>query len=113
MKRYIKSQTEQIVRFEVGKNYNAPMLYGGTVFYTCVRRTADTVTFAESHISEDTGEEVDDGETTRDIIMMDLYKYEVDHNFKDPDWDKVIGEKEAVVEWEYRGETGYMFATGY
>ena len=116
MKRYIKSSTDQIIlKFEVGKIYDSMMLYGGTNWYECVRRTADTVTFKVSHISEDTGDEVDDGETTKRVELVNLYKYELDPaiDIGAPDWDKIVGLKEAIPVWEYRGETGYLFAKNY
>ena len=111
MKRYIKSNTDKIAgKFQVGQNYTASMLYGGSVFYKVVRRTSDTVTFRESHISEDTGNEVDDGVKTLPITLVEAYQYERTDHFDDPDWGKVIGLKEAVPIWEYRGEVGYLFA---
>lgn len=115
MKRYIKSNTDKVIfKFEVGEYYKAPMLYGGIVTYKCVSRTANTVTLQESHISEDTLNTVDDGTSTHPIILHDAYKYELDpKSLDDPDWDQVIGKKELIETWEYRGEKGYLSARSY
>lgn len=105
MKRYIRSSTEDnvIYRFEVGQRLRASMLYGGSVYYEVVSRTADTVTVRESHVSEDTWDRVDDGTSTHDIEYLDVYDYDqyVDGKFK------FLGLAEAFKTWEYHGHEGY------
>ena len=105
MKRYIKSSTEDkvIYRFEVGQQLRASMLYGGSVFYEVVSRTADTVTVRESHVSEDTWSRVDDGTSTHDIEYQEVYDYSqrVDGKFK------FLGLAEVFETWEYHGHKGY------
>lgn len=105
MKRYVKSSIADnvIYRFEVGQNVEAPMLYGGTVYYTVVSRTADTVTVRESHISEDTGNEVDDGTSTHDIKYQKVYDF---NEYVDGDF-KFLGLAEVFETWEYHGHKGY------
>lgn len=102
MKRVIRANTNLVkVRFELGRTYEYPMLYGGTAKYKVVDRTATTVTFAESHIAEDTGELVADGTNEYPIILQDLYDERYDH---------IIGEQESVQIWEYKGHKGYLRA---
>lgn len=102
MKRMIKANTDQnVIRFEVGDTYRASMLYGGYSYYKVTSRTANTVTIAESHFSEDDGERVNDGVKAYDIVICDLYN---------ESYDEVIGEQEAVVIWEYKGHVGYLYA---
>ena len=103
MKRYIRSNTNSIVsRFEVGKYYLGEMLYGGLVSYKCVDRTSDTVTLQESHTSEDTWEQVDDGTDTYPIVLLDMGELDDDYNYN------IIGKEEAVQIWEYNGHEGYL-----
>lgn len=98
----VTSSTESArVRFEVGSTYSSSGLYGGDITYKVVSRTANTVSLAESHISEDDGSEVDDGVKEYNIVMQDMY---------DADYKNVIGKQEAVVIWEYSGHEGYLFA---
>lgn len=102
MKRVIQADTDSVkIKFELGKTYEYPMLYGGTTKYKVVDRTATTVTFAESHIAEDTGELVTDGTNEYPIILQDLYDERYDH---------IIGEQESVQIWEYKGHKGYLRA---
>lgn len=102
MKRVIRANTNLAkVRFEPGKTYECSMLYGGTARYKVIGRTATTVTLAESHISEDTGELVADGTNEYPIILQDLY---------DETYDHIIGEEESVQIWEYKGHKGYLRA---
>lgn len=89
------------VRFEVGSTYSGSSLYGGNTTYKVVSRTANTVSLAESHISEDDYSEVDDGVTEYPIVMQDMY---------DINYENVVGKQEAVVIWEYSGHEGYLFA---
>ena len=89
------------VRFEVGNTYTSSGLYGGQITYKVVSRTANTVSLAESHISEDTWEDVDDGVKEYKIVMQNMY---------DDDYNEVIGQQESVVIWEYSGHEGYLFA---
>lgn len=102
MKRVIQANTDSVkVKFELGKTYECPMLYGGTARYKVIGRTATTVTLAESHISEDTGGLVADGANEYPIIVQDLY---------DETYRFVIGEQESVQLWEYKGHKGYLRA---
>lgn len=102
MKRVILANTQSArARFEVGSTYRASMLYGGTVTYKVVDRTATTVTLAESHVSEDDWSEVDDGVKEYPIVMQNLY---------DADYENVIGKQESVEIWEYNGHKGYLYA---
>ena len=102
MKRVIRANTNLVkVRFELGRTYECPMLCGGTAKYKVVDRTATTVTFAESHISEDIGELVTDDTNEYPIILQDLYGERYDH---------IIGEQESVQIWEYKGHKGYLRA---
>lgn len=102
MRRVIQANTDSVkIKFELGKTYECSMLYGGTAKYKVVDRTATTVTFAESHISEDTGELVADGTNEYPIILQDLY---------DETYDHIIGEEESVQLWEYKGHKGYLRA---
>ena len=103
MKRVILANTQSArARFEVGSTYRASMLYGGTVTYKVVDRTATTVTLAESHVSEDDWSEVDDSVKEYPIVMQNLY---------DADYENVIGKQESVEIWEYRGHKGYLYAS--
>ena len=77
------------------------MLYGGYSYYKVLSRTDRTVTMAESHVSEDDGDLVNDGVETYSIVMCNLY---------DESFDNVIGDQEAVVIWNYRGKIGYLYA---
>lgn len=97
------TEDKVIYRFKVGQQLSAPMLYGGTVFYEVVSRTANTVTVRESHVSEDTGDEVNDGTSTHDIEYQDVYDYSqrVDGEFK------FLGLAEVFEIWEYHGHKGY------
>lgn len=102
MKRVIKASNQSArARFEVGSMYTGSMLYGGTVTYKVVDRTATTVTLAESHVSEDDWSEVDDGVKEYPIVMQNLY---------DADYENVIGKQESVEIWEYNGHKGYLYA---
>ena len=103
MKRVIKASTGMIIeKFEVGSTYRAAMLYGGTVTYKVVDRTATTVTLAESHVSEDDWSKVDDGVKEYPIVMQNLYG---------ESYDNVIGKQESVEIWEYKGHKGYLYAS--
>lgn len=101
---YVKASSDNVIyKFTVGQNVEAPMLYGGTVYYTVVSRTPNTVTVQEYHISEDTGDTVDDGISTHDIEYQNVYDYSdefVDGKFK------VIGLAEVFKTWEYGGYEG-------
>ena len=102
MKRVIKASNQSArARFEVGSMYTGSMLYGGTVTYKVVDRTATTVTLAESHVSEDDWSEVDDSVKEYPIVMQNLY---------DADYEHVIGKQESVEIWEYNGHKGYLYA---
>lgn len=104
MKRYIRTSCEDILyKFKVGQQLEAPMLYGGTVYYEVVSRTPNTVTIREYHISEDSGKMIDDGESTKDIILLEVYDY-------DQNDIPCIGQKEAFETWSYHGHTGYCSA---
>jgi len=105
MKRYIRSSTADniIYRFKVGQHLRAPMLYGGSVSYEVVSRTADTVTVRESHISEDTWDTVDDGTSTHDIKYQEVYDF---NEYVDGDF-KFLGLAEVFETWEYHGQKGY------
>ena len=103
MKRVVLENTQSArSRFEVGSTYRTSMLYGGTVTYKVVDRTATTVTLAESHVSEDDWSEVDDGVKEYPIVMQNLY---------DESYDNVIGKQESVEIWEYKGHKGYLYAS--
>lgn len=98
----VTSSTESArVRFEVGSTYSSSGLYGGDITYKVVRRTANTVSLVESHISEDDGRQIYSGLKKYNIVMQDMY---------DDDYENVIGKQEAVVIWEYSGHEGYLFA---
>ena len=90
MKRYIKTSSGNIYKFQVGHLYSGPMLYGGYVNYRIESRTDDTVTATEYHVSEDTGDIVYDGEHTFPL--------------------EIIDDCEAFKIWEYRGHEGYLYA---
>ena len=97
----LASTQSNVVKFEVGQTYSSSGLYGGQLTYKVVSRTGNTVSLAESHISEDDYSEVDDGVTEYPIVMQDMY---------DDDYKNVVGQQESVVIWEYSGHEGYLFA---
>lgn len=97
----LASTQSNVVKFEVGQTYTSSGLYGGQITYKVVNRTGNTVSLAESHISEDDYSEVDDGVTEYPIVMQDMY---------DDDYKEVVGQQESVVIWEYSGHQGYLFA---
>lgn len=97
---YVSDDNSKVVKFEVGQTYTSSGLYGERVTYEAVSRTPVTVTLSESHISEDTGEVVDDGLTEYKIYMQDIYDNKLN----------VIGKQESVVIWEYQGHLGYLYA---
>ena len=78
-------------KFEVGQKLFATGLFGDASEYNVVSVTDTTVTFSHSHISEDDGLRVEDGEISFDIL--------VDHN-----------SDEYVVIWTYHGEEGRLYA---
>ena len=100
----IKANTSQnVIKFKVGSMYYASMLFGGTVRYKCINRTGDKVTFMESHVSEDDGHLVKDGTKEFTVQLADVYNNSVD---------EVIGQEEVVQIWEYKGNKGYLHASG-
>lgn len=102
IKKPVLANTENnAVKFQVGQTYTSSGLYGERVTYEVVDRTATTVSLAESHVSEDTWEDVDDGVQEYPIVMQNMY---------DSNYENVIGKQEAVVIWEYSGHEGYLYA---
>lgn len=99
----LASTDSSLVRFEVGQEYRAQMLYGGISKYKVVSRTADTVSLEESHVSEDDWSQVDDGTQEYNIVIQDIY---------DSNYENVVGKQETVCIWEYKGHEGYLFASG-
>lgn len=98
----LANTSSSVVKFEVGQTYTSSGLYGGgDITYRVVSRTANTVTLAESHVSEDDWSQVDDGQKEYNIVIQDRY---------DSDYKNVIGKQESVVIWEYSGHEGYLFA---
>ena len=93
-----------LIKFKVGETYSTQGrgLYGQSVSYKVVSRTDNTVSFAESHISEDDMSVVDDGVNEHKIVIQPIY---------DTDYNKEIGKTESIVLWEYMGHKGYLTAT--
>jgi hypothetical protein len=77
-------EVPEIVKFEVGKKYVYPSLYGGIAFWTCVSRTVTDVTFLEE-----------------DAVTLTTKKIEIFGEF---------GNIESAGAWEYHGEHGYITA---
>lgn len=78
-------------KFEVGQKLFSAGLFGCETEYNVVSVTDTTVTFSHSHVSEDDGLRVEDGEISFDI-------------FNDESGD------EYVVIWTYHGEEGRLYA---
>lgn len=93
-----------LIKFKVGETYSTQGrgLYGQSVSYKVVSRTDNTVSFAESHISEDDMSVVDDGVNVHKIEIQPIY---------DSDYNREIGKTESIVLWEYMGHKGYLTAT--
>lgn len=101
MIKLINESSNIVCKFIVGDTYTGSMLHGGEVYYKVIDRTSTTVILAESHISEDDLQKVDDDTEEYPIVLQNVY---------DDTYDNVIGKQEAVKIWEYKGHKGFLYS---